>query len=45
MHSTAEDAVPLAKMRKNAFAGAVGKVMEWYDIAAYAYMATYNGQL
>lgn len=45
MHSIVEDAVPQAKMRKNAFAGAVGNVMEWYDFAAYAYMAPYIGQL
>lgn len=31
--------VPLSKIRKNAFAGAIGNVMEWYDFAAYAYMA------
>ena len=28
--------VPLSKIRKNAFAGAIGNVMEWYDFAAYA---------
>ncbi len=33
------DAVPLRKVRKNAFAGAIGNVMEWYDFATYAYMA------
>ncbi len=34
-----DDAVPLRTVRKNAFAGAIGNVMEWYDFAAYAYMA------
>ncbi|MEM7226185.1 MAG: MFS transporter [Pseudomonadota bacterium] len=34
-----DTAVPLSKVRKNAFAGAIGNVMEWYDFAAYAYMA------
>ena len=35
----ADETVPLSKVRKNAFAGAIGNVMEWYDFAAYAYMA------
>ena len=34
-----EPASDLRKVRKNAFAGAIGNVMEWYDFAAYAYMA------
>ena len=29
----------LRKVRKNGFGGAIGNVMEWYDFAAYAYMA------
>ncbi len=33
------DPAMLRKVRKNAFAGAIGNVMEWYDFAAYAYMA------
>lgn len=45
MRSTHQDAVPLTKMRKNAFAGAIGNVVEWYDFAAYAHMAPYISQL
>lgn len=29
----------LRKVRKNGFGGAIGNVMEWYDFAAYAFMA------
>lgn len=34
-----DQSTPLRKVRRNALAGAIGNVMEWYDFAAYAYMA------
>ena len=42
---TAIDTVPLRTVRRNAFAGAIGNVMEWYDFAVYAYMAPVISQL
>ncbi|MES0884891.1 MFS transporter [Roseibium sp. SCP14] len=41
----ADSDVSIGKVRKNAFAGAIGNVMEWYDFAVYAYMAPVIGQL
>ena len=38
-------AATAADLRKNVIGGAVGNVLEWYDFAAYAYMAPILGKL
>ncbi|MEP3276561.1 MAG: MFS transporter [Stappiaceae bacterium] len=35
----------LSRVRRNGFAGAIGNVMEWYDFAAYAFIAPFISQL